>query len=189
MRRAVLLALVAVQLAGCASIRDWIEERRKPKLLPEDIDPRWRRGVWDRTRVDDWPVTIKAVGASLHWVGGHEPWEVRVSYERLQDIPKWFQEPDPDPPGYNKKNVNGTIFLVREFRGEWVFASIDYLRVGQTAKRFALSPEWLIEHNPGKPVGVLVSTVARQWDGTRVDGDPGAPYRERSNIVWTKWPE
>ena len=165
-------------------IREWF--RPKPKPLPEDIDPTWKRGAWDRTRIDEWPVTITVSDASIRYVGGHEPWEVSVKYDHLQSLPAWYQQPDPD--GLNKHNVNGTIFLVREYRGETVFASIDYLRVGQTAKRFVTAPQYLIEPMPGEPIGVLVSTTARQWDGTRVDGDPKSPYRERSNVTWTTWP-
>ena len=167
-------------------IFEWLRPTPDPDPLPTDIDPNWRRGAWDRTRIDGWPVTITASGASIRWVGGHEPWQVSVEYDHLQTLPAWYQQPDPD--GYNDNNVNGTIHLLRQYRGEWVFASIDYLRVGQTVKRFATRPEWLIEPMPGEPVGVLVSTTARQWNGTRVDGDPKSPYRERSNIVWTTWP-
>ena len=166
-------------------LKRWFPEPQ-PDPLPTDIEPGMRRGAWDRYPIDSWPVTIPLHSASIHYIGGAQAYEVRVSYDHLQTLPKWYQDPDPD--GYNDNNVNGAIHLLRKYEGEWVFASIDYLRVGQMEKRFAVLPKYLIEYQPGEPIGVMVSTTAREWDGTRVDGDPRSPYRERSNITWTEWP-
>jgi hypothetical protein len=164
-------------------IKEWFKP--KPKPLPEDIDPAWRRGAWDRYAIDAWPVTINVDSAYIRHLGGNE-YEAGIQYDHLQTLPAWYQQPDPE--GLNKGNVNGAIHLVRKYGGEWVFASIDYLRVGQTAKHFVVLPEYLVEAHPGEAIGIVVSTTARQHNGTRVDGDPNGPYRERSKISWTYWP-
>jgi hypothetical protein len=166
-------------------IRRWFRPEPTPEPLPDDIQPDWRRGAWDKTTIDGWPVTINVDSAYIKRLGGNE-YEAGIQYDHLQTLPAWYQQPDPD--GLNASNVNGAIHLVRKYRGEWVFASIDYLRVGQTAKHFTIAPEYLIEPHPGEPIGIVVSTAARQHNGTRVDGDPRSPYRERSKIAWTTWP-
>jgi hypothetical protein len=126
-------------------------------------------------------------GATITRIGGPSNYyNVTVAGDPLAGYPAWFQSPDPS--GYNENNVNGTIWIIRRYQGQWLMGSIDYLRVGQTSKGFSVQPAFRISADSGEPVGVMVSTVARQWDGTRVDGDPRAPYRERSNIFWLTWP-
>jgi hypothetical protein len=166
-------------------IKSWFRRAPTPEPLPDDIQPEWKRGAWDRHAIDSWPVTINVRDARIRRLGGNE-YEASIHYDRLQTLPAWLQDPDPD--GLNAHNINGAIHLVRKYRGELVFASIDYLRVGQTAKHFVVLPQYLIEAQPGEPIGIVVSTTARQHNGTRVDGDPKSPYRERSNISWTAWP-
>ena len=196
MKKAIVSILFMVLLlanTGCfqtvGRVWDWYQNR-PPAEQPEperptDIQAEWRLAPWDRD-VTAWDKTITLYAASISYVGGHDPWEVYVEYDRLQLLPAWFQHPDPN--NLNQHNVNGSIWLIREFRGDTIIGTIDYLRVGQQTKRFALRDEWLIDPEPGDWIGVMVSTTARQWDGTRVDGDPRSPYRQRSNITWTEWP-
>ena len=183
-----MIVAAMLQAAGCAHIIEWIDEHwhPAPAPLPEDIQPEWRRGAWDKVKIDSWPVTLAVANARVKSLGGNE-YEVGVDYDHLQTLPAWHQQPDPN--GMNSHNVNGAIHLVRKYNGEYVFASIDYLRVGQNSKHFVVLPQYLIEAKPGEPIGVVVSTTARQWDGTRVDGDPKSPYRQRSKIAWTTWPK
>lgn len=137
--------------------------------------------------ISSWPKTIKLEGASISRQGGPNNYHtVSLHNDALKGFPAWYQNPDPD--NYNQHNVNGTIWILRKYKGEWLMGSIDYLRVGQISKGFAVVPQYQIESQPGEPVGVMVSTTSRQWDGTRVDGDPNSPYRFRSNVVWTTWP-
>jgi hypothetical protein len=127
--------------------------------------------------ISGWAQTINLSSPNIRRVGGHEPWEVSVKYDRLQDIP-----------ADNEHNVNGSIWLIREFEGQWYAGTIDYLRVGQMSKGFNTSAAYKLLPQSGDRIGVMVSTMNRSYDGTIVRGDPRSPYRERSNIAWTTWP-
>lgn len=144
-----------------------------------DIPPDWK---WVfGPDVSNWPVTINLYGATVRrGAPGHEHL-VQVNYsDRLRQIPAWNVPGDPK----NVHNVNGTIWLIREYQGQWYIGTIDYLRVGQTSKYFAESPAYYFTPKPGDKVGFMVGTVSREWDGTRSGGQV---YRERSNITWVTW--
>jgi hypothetical protein len=158
--------------------------RKKPDPKPEPEFPEgtiWMYGP----DISSWPVTIPLHSGKITRKAGTYH-TAHVDYDHLQTLPKWHQ--DPDPQNLNQHNVNGTIWVLRKFRGQWIMGSIDYLRVNQRTKDFDAIPAYNIEPMPGERVGLMVSTTSRQWDGTRVDGDPNEPYRERSNVVWTVWP-
>jgi hypothetical protein len=197
-----LTALAIITLTGCATldqIRELIPEipdRPKPEQPDQPADPKPESnplGLPEGTRwiygpdVSHWPETIPLHSARIIPLNRPNNYHrVIVSYDHLQTLPAWYQNPDPKQ--LNPHNVNGSIWIVREFRGQWYIGTIDYLRKGQTVKDFAAIPEYQMEPKSGDRIGVMVSTTSRQWDGTRVDGDPRSPYRERSNIVWTVWP-
>ena len=134
--------------------------------------------------ISGWPVTMNLSSASIRHVGGHEAWQVDVKYDRLQDIPAYYVPGDPD----NRHNVNGSIWLIRQYQGQWYAGTIDYLRVGQMWKRFNTGHAYKLTPQSGDRIGVMVSTMNRSYNGTVVRGDPNSPYRERSNIAWTTWP-
>ena len=171
----VLCLLIAVLfITGCESDND----DKEPEF---PVGAQWIYGP----DISAWPKTITLNSATVTPIRA-DYFRIEVEYEGLQELPAWFQRPDPR--GYNNENVNGTIWLIRNFQGQWYVGSIDYLRVGQTVKTFAVHPSFLIAAQPGEQLGVMISTVSREWDGTRVDGDPNSPYRQRSNVYWTTWP-
>jgi hypothetical protein len=135
--------------------------------------------------ISSWAQNITLSSARVTREGGANNYHTAyVKYS--PDLPVWKQ--NPDPAGYNENNVVATIWLLREFEGRWYMGSFDYLRKGQFTKKFAALPAFKVEPRSGEPIAFMVSTVARQWDGTRVDGDPNSPYRWRSNLYWTTWP-
>lgn len=139
-----------------------------PNEFPAGI--RW---VYGRD-IASWPVTINLSSAT------HTRKSVTVRYDRLQDIPAWYVPGDPN----NHNNVNGCIWLVREYQGVWYIGTFDYLRVGQMTKDFGPAPNYMFDPRPGDRIGFMVSTMARAEDGTYANGQV---YRERSNIYWTTW--
>jgi len=163
-------------------------KKRDPKPEPAPADPsipdapadpaefpagiRWVYGK----DISGWPVTINLSSAT------HTRRSVTVRYDRLQDIPAWNVPDDPN----NHNNVNGCIWLVREFQGQWYIGTFDYLRVGQTTKEYGAAPQYMFDPRPGDRIGFMVSTMARapKEDGTLA---AGVHYRERSNIFWTEW--
>ena len=194
----------AMLFAGCEPISGDFELDNEPLELPEatentNIDdttpvagegpmglPAGTQWIYGKD-ISHWRETIHLSGATITFIKSHNNYHrVTVDGDPLRGFPAWYQ--NPDPRGYNDNNVNGTIWILRKYQGQWYMGSIDYLRVGQTSKNFAVLPQYQIEARSGEKVGVMVSTVAREWDGTRVDGDPRSPYRYRSNIVWTTWP-
>ena len=168
-------------------IREWFKPKPKPNPpldLPDGTQ--WVFGF----DIDGWRETMKLTNAQLTPKGfdgkGNPLWQVYgLDYTRLQDIPRYYVPGDPN----NVYNVNGSVWLIREFKGQWYCGTIDYLRVGQREKEFAINDAFLLDPKPGDRVGFMVSTMNRKYDGTIVTGDPESPYRERSNIVWITWPE
>ena len=168
----------------------WIIEWIKPKPPPNpklDLPDgtKWVFGF----DIDGWPETMKLTKAQLTPKGfdkdGNPKWQVYgLDYTRLQDIPAYYVPGDPN----NVHNVNGSVWLIREFEGQWYIGTIDYLRVGQREKVFAINDKFLLDPKTGDKIGFMVSTMNRKYDGTIVTGDPKSPYRERSNIAWTVWP-
>lgn len=141
------------------------------------------------TDISGWPQTINLTTARLASRGpnasGDPAWRVHgLDYDRLHEIPAYYVPGDPN----NAHNVNGSIWLIREFRGQWYIGTIDYLRVGQRQKDFAINDKYMLDPTTGDRVGFMVSTMNRSYDGTIVRGDPKSPYKERSNIVWVQWP-
>ena len=135
--------------------------------------------VWvsSAVQIANWPRTIKLVAS-------HQGNVINMEYDRLQDIP-----PSTVPVGSlsgksNPYNVNGNCWVVRKFQGIWYISTFDYLRRGQTSKHIGISPDYRFTPKSGDPIGVLVSTKARETDGTVVNG---TVYRERSNISWFTW--
>ena len=133
----------------------------------------------------NWPVTINlthaAVRVNAKGSGYHE---VVVRYDHLQNLPSHYVPGDPN----NVHNVNGSIWLLRQYNGQWYMGTIDYLRKGQMNKYFRQSPSYYFVPRSGDRVGFMVSTVNRNYNGTIVTGDGNSPYRQRSNIAWVTWP-
>lgn len=142
-----------------------------------DIPSHWQ-WIYGRN-IAHWPVTINLSSATVHY-NAHK---VTVKYDRLQQIPAWNVPGDKN----NVTNVNGSIWLIREFEGQWYIGTFEYLRVGQETKEFlTYAPQFQFAPKPGDRIGFMVSTMARAEDGT-VSG--GQVYRERSNILWMTWGE
>lgn len=190
--RKLLPLLAALLLAGCVTPR-WGWPPWEPTPDPPIVNPsldlpegtEWIFG-WD---INHWPQTITLTHAQLVYRGinskGDPAWRVYgLDYDRLHEIPAYYMPGDPD----NVHNVNGSIWLVREFRGQWYVGTIDYLRKGQREKEFAINDAFKLDPKSGDRMGFMVSTMNRSYDGTQVQGDPNSPYKERSNVVWTVWP-
>ncbi len=175
MRKAVVclgMLAVACFMIGCEEFYDDSSEF-----------PSGARWIWGRD-ISDWPATINLKSASVRKVRSNY-YQVIVDYDRLQDIPKWYVPGDAN----NRHHVNGSIWLIRQYEGQWYIGTIDYLRVNQKWKNFGASRAYRFVPTPGDKIGFMVSTCARFENGTVSHGDPGSPYRERSNIVWITWPE
>ena len=134
----------------------------------------------DGRNIEHWPVTIRLKSATVESLLSHRH-RVTVAYDRLQDIPAWNVPGDPN----NVHNVNGSLWLLRAFEGQWYVGTIEYLRVGETTKIFDSSPAYRFMPQSGDRVGFMVSTTARQENGTIADG---VTYQERSHVVWIQWP-
>lgn len=154
-----LLALIFAA-AGC-------EPRGNDRSDPEFPDgTQWIYGK----DVSGWPRTINITSAS------HDRRSVTLEYDRLNEIPRW------DADHNRAQNVNGNIWLIRQYNGVWYISTFDYLRVGQTTKAFGPGP--LFRPQEGDKIGFMVSTMARAENGTVARG---VTYQERSNIFWTTW--
>jgi hypothetical protein len=81
--------------------------------------------------------------------------------------------------------VEGNPWILVNRNGQWLAATYDWLRPGQTEKSVTANDigenarDDRLEPRPGELVGLMVSTIARNGDRTS---------NERSNIVLTTWP-
>jgi len=163
---------IGLILAGFGAFGSGCEDDDSDSQPDTSIPAHWKWVLG--SDISDWPVTINLKSADVTHKGGRLHW-VTVDYDRLQEIPAHKKNPH---------NVNGSLWLIREYQGQWYIGTIDYLRVGQTSKEFASSPSFLFMPKPGDRVGFMVSTVNRSYYGTVARG---VTYRERSNIVWVTW--
>ncbi len=197
MRITLLLAILAG--TGCATWDiqrqidrlPWRRDKSKPEApafppAPTADNP---LGLPDGTQwvhgrnITHWPEIFTMHGATVHPHPNGVNHRVTLSYSGLQDIPAWNVPGDPN----NVHNVNGNVWFVREFRGQWYIGTFEYLRVGQTNKDMSASPAWMFMPESGDWLGFMVSTLARhpKENGTIADG---VTYQGRSNIVWVTWP-
>ncbi len=192
----ILIASTLIGGTGCLQTlrdwRDWVKDIPKPPIengdngndtngIPDNIDslPAGTRWIYGAD-ISGWPKTINLTSATIHYGAD----KVTVTYDRLQEIPPWYVPGDPN----NVHNVNGSIWLVREFQGQWYIGTFEYLRVGQQTKEFlTYAPQYRFEPQVGDRIGFMVSTTARNEPGTVVTGDPDSPYQERSNILWMEF--
>ena len=175
MKQVILILLAAIALTGCKT--DWWDQLPTPIPTPQPDptpapDPDLDGVTWIYGRnISEWPMTIKLSNV------GHNRKKVWMTYDRLQDIPAADNVPNPC-------NVNGSIWLIRWFKGVKYCGTFDYLRVGQMSKEFGASPEYQFDPKPGDKFGIMVSTMARAENGTVAKG---VTYQERSNVFWLVW--
>jgi hypothetical protein len=142
-----------------------------PGAATDQIDP--GAVTWLHADVADWPVTSSITDVAI------DRSSVTIEHTKAGAWPVYdFQGAD----------VEGNPWIFVERNGQWVAATYDWLRPGQTTK--AVTAADIAENakdqrlagwrpQPGEVVGFMVSTIARNGDRTS---------NERSNIVLTTWP-